>query len=304
MHITDRLHDSRWGIFNHYLWGNKFAESGAASWDDCVKGIDVKKLASDIHESGAHYYFITLMQGFKYMIAPNKTFDEIAGTKPGEACASRDVILELADELQKYGIDLYLYYTGDGPYKNEPEGKRFGFIEPRNVGVTKPFVEKWAAVLEEYAVRYGDAVKGWWMDGCYTGFLKYDDELLSIYHKAIKKGNPNAVVGYNDGVFPYYKKHFSTEEITCGEFNDFYVVPRQRFIDGAQAFMLAPLGVSPTGNEWDEWGRRGAKHDGRYMHDFVSCVNANGGVVTIDVYVSPTGSLDPEQMKVLQKING
>ena len=153
MHITDRIHDSRWGIFNHYLWGNKFEISGAASWDDCVKGIDVKRLAEDIRDSGAHFYFITLMQGFKYMIAPNRTFDEIGGTAPGDACASRDVIAELADELAKYNIDLYLYFTGDGPYKNEDVGCRFGFIEPREKGVTRDFVEQWAAVLEEYAVR-------------------------------------------------------------------------------------------------------------------------------------------------------
>lgn len=307
MHITDRIHDSRWGIFNHYLWGNKFEISGAASWDDCVKGIDVKRLAEDIRDSGAHFYFITLMQGFKYMIAPNRTFDEIGGTAPGDACASRDVIAELADELAKYNIDLYLYFTGDGPHKDEKAGPRFGCTEPAANGVTRDFVEKWAAVLEEYAVRYKDAVKGWWMDGCYD-FFKYDDELLSIYHRAIKKGNPNAVAGYNNGVKPYYAKHFSGEEITCGEFNDFYVIPRERFIDrekngGAQAFMLAPLGAAPDGIEWNAWGQKGSKHDGKYMRDFVSCANTNGGVVTIDVWVSPTGRLDPEQMRVLREID-
>ncbi len=44
----------------------------------------------------AGYYFITLMQGSKHMLAPNKTYDSIAGTKPGEACAVRDLPMELS----------------------------------------------------------------------------------------------------------------------------------------------------------------------------------------------------------------
>ena len=29
------------------------------------------------------------------------------------------------------------------------------------------FAQRWGSVLKEYAVRYGDKVKGWWVDGCY-----------------------------------------------------------------------------------------------------------------------------------------
>ena len=30
------------------------------------------------------------------------------------------------------------------------------------------WVERWARVLECFAVRYGAKVKGWWIDGCYV----------------------------------------------------------------------------------------------------------------------------------------
>ena len=73
----------------------------------------------NLHEMGAGYYVITTMQGRKFMIAPNKTFDRIAGTKTGEACAARDLVQDLYQALSRYGIDLYLYFTGDGPYKDE-----------------------------------------------------------------------------------------------------------------------------------------------------------------------------------------
>ena len=81
--------------------------------------------------------------------------------------------------------------------------------------MTRPFVEKWASVLEEYAVRYGENVKGWWIDGCYAGFLKYNDDLLALYANAIWKGNPKALVAMNNGVRPYFAKHYSGDDFTC-----------------------------------------------------------------------------------------
>ncbi len=40
------------------------------------------------------------------------------------------------------------------------------------------------------------------------------------------------------GVFNHYTKY---ADFTSGEFNDFYWVPKERFIEGAQAFALIPL---------------------------------------------------------------
>ena len=67
------------------------------------------------------------------MLAPNETYDSIAGTKPGEACAIRD-----------------------GPYATPEIGKKFGFTEPREHNMNMPFVEKWTSILREYSVRCGE----------------------------------------------------------------------------------------------------------------------------------------------------
>jgi len=187
------MQSRRWGVFNHFLCGNPDGPGALqdgpdlTDWNKRVELFDVERIAKDLHDIGAGYYFITLMQGRKYMCAPNATFDEIAGTKPGEACARRDLILDLSEALAKYDIDLFLYYTGDGPYRDAECGEKFGFLDPRK-NVSMDFVQKWAAVLEEYAVRYGNRVKGWWIDGCYD-FFDYDQEKLTPYYDAVKKGN-------------------------------------------------------------------------------------------------------------------
>lgn len=50
------------------------------------------------------------------MIAPNAQYDVYTGYAPGEACATRDLVLDLYDALSPQGIKLMLYWTGDGPH--------------------------------------------------------------------------------------------------------------------------------------------------------------------------------------------
>lgn len=304
MNGQDRMYEKKWGIFTHYLYATPSAPdqiSGEPDWNRRIENLDAEQIAETLHSTGAGYYFITLMQGRKYMLAPNATFDRIAGTIPGEACAKRDFVMDLALALKKYDIDLYLYYTGDGPYGDVEVGQKFGFVEPRE-NVTMDFVQKWASVLEEYAVRYGDLVKGWWIDGCYSTQFNYTPELLRPYYEAVKKGNPNAVVAFNKGLSESLEKWYPDEDFTCGEKIDFTYIPESRFIDGAQAHILAPVGIPNPDNEYDLWCRPGCKRDADYMIDYVRKVNQAGGVVTIDIKIWSDGSFDPEQIEMLQKL--
>jgi hypothetical protein len=303
----DRLYSRKWGVFNHFLYviqndssvPNSYGKQ--TDWDTLVHEFDTETLAKNLYEMGAGYYVITVMQGMKYMVAPNAAFDKIAGTKAGEACSTRDLIEDLYQSLSKYDIDLFLYFTGDGPYKSVEEGKKFGFIEPRDVGVTKPFVEKWSSVLEEYSVRYGEKIKGWWIDGCYKDWFKYTDELLEMYYKACKKGNPNALVSLNPGLREDLENGFTYEDFLCGEQIDFTLIPKQRFYGNAQAHILAPLGVGQC--KLGQWGTFGIKRDAEYLIDYIKKVNEAGGVLTIDIGVYRDGKFDKEQMEVLKTVS-
>lgn len=296
---TQRLHDAKWGVFNHFLGHGC---RSAAEWNARVNGFDVKALGERLTACGAKFYFITLMQGRRWMLTPNATFDRICGTRPGEACATRDLVKELAEELTPRGIDLYLYYTGDGPYLDPELGPKMGLSEPRIGGVDRAFVANWASVLEEYAVRYGDAVKGWWVDGCYEGFLKYNDDLLDLYTAAIRKGNPHAVVAYNDGVKEYFAAYGRSADFTAGEFNDFYAVPRGRFVDGQQAFALIPLGAWSQNGDGAGWCNKGMKVSTEKLVQYVRTVNERGGVVAVDIRINPDSSWEEDQFEALKAL--
>ncbi len=297
--MSNQILKGKFGVFTHYLYSG-------GDWIEATNNLDIPRIAKDIARTGASRYCLTLMQGSRYMIAPNATYDEIAGFEPGVACAVRDIPLELGQELLKYDIDLYLYYTGDGPWKDDEINHKFGFFEPRE-NISRDFVEKWAAVLREYSVRYGDLVKGWWIDGCYD-FFGYNDELLELYHDACKAGNPDCVVAFNSGVSDSEpKKNYKNEEYTCGEYNDFTVVPSEQFKDGAQVHILAPLGVpspdAPAFSGEAGWCRPGLKRSPEYLADYIKKLSAVPCPLTIDIVMYPDGSFDEEQILGLAKVS-
>ena len=241
------------------------------------------------------------MQGSRHMLAPNAAYDRIAGTKPGEACPRRDLIADLADALAPYDIDLFLYFTGDGPYLDPDIGPRFGLGNPRG-HVTETFVENWASVLREYAVRYGSKVKGWWIDGCYRKLLGYTDDLMQPYYDACKAGNPSALVALNDGIKPDFQKNFRSEDFICGEFNDFEALPPSRLIGGAQAHILAPLGCGRSDSPYSRWRSRGARRSGECMLDYIRKANNAGMPVTVDLFVDHEGNWDEAQTEALRYV--
>ncbi len=307
-HPADSI-SGKWGVFNHYLYFNvcvpeerRNLGTGITDWDTATKRFDVERLAYTLNSMNAGYYIITLQQGNKYMLAPNETYDRIAGTRPGEACSTRDLPMELSRELEKYGIDLCLYYTGDGPHMDEIAGRRMGFYsgDGNEKKVDENFVSNWGSVLKEYSERYGKRVKAWWIDGCYYDVFGYTDDLCRILYESAKAGNPDGAVAMNNGVLPYLGKGCPLDDFICGEQNDFLNFPSQKYIDGALAHTLAPLGYSKDMNIWGGWANAGTRHTREYMRDYIRAFTKLGGAVSVDIMVNIDGTFDPEQESVLK----
>lgn len=329
MNAQDRMMQKKWGIFNHYLYCNekeypsidpdsveqfdKLMTDMAHEWCEHTRSFDVEKLARTLHEIGCGYYMITVMQGMRFMIAPNDAYTRITGIQPGDGCSERDLIADIGNALKKYDIDLYLYFTGDGPHFDKIAGPAMGLYEDYAAGlrgtVDEHFVRNWASVLEEYAVRYGDLVKGWWVDGCYES-LGYNNELLSIYYEAMKKGNPDVLSAFNSGTASFVHedgddtpiKWFENEGFTCGEDNDFTYVFKSRFTDGAQNHLLIPLGDYRDGNICAGWRNTGVRRSKEYVADYIRKNNEAGAVITVDIFVDSRGNFDPEQVEALKYV--
>ena len=312
MNKTDRFFNSKWGIFNHLFFALQLTpeEQKTKTITEFVDGIDTDLIAKQVHEMGAGYYFVSIFQANQYMNAPNETFDTITGYKPGEACSKTDLIEKMYSSLSKYNIDLYLYFDGDGPWRDPRSADAFGFHrdeQAQSEGFTIEFFEKFSKVLEEYAVRYGDKVKGWWIDSCYD-YFNVTDEMLGYYKRAIEKGNPNAIVAMNnggairecdDGKVPAMKRFSIHDDYVSGEATDFSLLPDTRFVDGAQWHVFSWLGWKCSEAAW---AQDGLKYSGEFLGNYIKTVNEKGGVVTIDIKVNADGSFSKAQMDELRKI--
>ncbi len=292
---TDWFHEAGYGVFVHYLSGLQNSPDQLHSlgretaWNECVAEFDTDAFAATMHEVGAGYVIFTVMQRNRTMIAPNATFDRISGYKPGEACATRDLVEDLYQSLARHKIPLMLYFTGDGPIDDPQAREAFGWTDPIN----DDFVERWSSVAREYGERYGKKVAGWWVDGCYP-WLAYNDQRLAVFADALRAGNPDRIVAFNRGVDPKVMPYTTHEDYTCGEQNRFFDMPAERFLDGEQWHILSYLG--------DRWSGPGSGYSKRDLADYVFEVHRRGGVVSIDVLLFRDGSLDRSQTELLKAV--
>lgn len=291
---TDWFVKAGYGIFVHYLDGiqnnaDQLHSLGKhTSWEACVQEFDTERFASDVEASGAGYAIVTVMQISRFMIAPNATFDRISGYQPGEACATRDLIEDLYQSLNKRNIKLMLYWTGDGPRDDDKAGPAYGCGNP----VSREFVQKWADTFREYGERYGDKVAGIWCDGCYS-FIGYDEEKLGILAAGLRAGSASRIIALNPGVDPEVRAYTPHEDYTCGEQNVFFEVPVERYLNGEQWHILSFLSKT-----W--WGEPGVGYKKRQFAEYVRQVNQRGGVVSVDVMLFRDGGLDRSQVETLK----
>ncbi len=264
-----------------------------------VADFDVEALARQLESVGAGYLVLTLGQNSGFFNAPNPTYDRITGYDPGERTASRDLPRDLHRALEPRGIRLMLYLPCQAPNQDRRAQKAFGLREgPDDQPIDLEFARRWAEVIEDWSVRYGDRVSGWWFDGGYE-WVGFDEETAQIYAEAARRGNPRAILTFNPGIG--LKRWTRAESYTAGELVDpFDVVPSSRWVEGSQWHALTYLG--------SRWSARDTRHPtGRWV-EWTRAVAAREGVVTLDLgpnwdpQVGPIGSLAAAQLEQVDAV--
>ena len=325
---AEMFKSKKWGVFCHYLdvlqngTCSKNTRGAVTSWDECVEDFDCERLASQLSEIGAGYFFITMQQGTRHFIAPNSTLAELTGLK--DACSRRDLVLDLSRELGKRGISLFLYYTGDGMGRDPDStvAERFGYTGGAGGEIDTDLVRFWSKPLKEYAERYGDIVSGWWFDGVYKD-IGYDALRLGIMLDAAKSGNPDALIANNyygclrsgtavETSFDngsYLKADFYQTvapptpfcDFTAGELVYFNAFPDPDREWNALPHVLSFLGIPERPWEvYNAWSAPGCKYSPEYLAAYIKSFNKMGGVVTVDMCLNRDGSLDDWQLRVME----
>ncbi len=217
---ADWFREAKYGIFMHFLPGDPKSFA-------LIEQFDVSALAAQLEKAGAKYFVITLGQNSGYYNSPNATYDRYTGYATGERCAKRDLPLDLSRVLEPKGIKLMLYLPCQVPNQDGRAQKAFGLREGKQdqpLDIT--FANKWAEVIHEWSARYGEKVVGWWFDGGYE-HIHFNEEIAAVYARAVKRGNPKAIVTFNPGVRVIH--YTQAEDYTAGELNEpFGEIPSSR----------------------------------------------------------------------------
>jgi hypothetical protein len=317
---TDWFHDARWGVMTHYLGAPPSSPGGAEltaeAWNRQVDGFDVNRFADQIASTGAQYLLFTIGQNSGHYCSPNATYDRIVGIRPSK-CAHRDLIADLAKALSARKIRLMVYLPSGAPGADWVARKKLGWHSGKRDrwqlpgepvgGRLAAFQRNWEAVIREWSVRWGRGVAGWWVDGCYFAdqMYRFDDEPnFASFARAMKAGNPQAIVAFNPGVKIPVIAHTKYDDYSAGEVNRPQL---STAIDAAQGRWLACEGckvqfhiLSFLGTSWCK-GERPQLPD----EQIVACTRkmaAKGGVITYDVPIDRSGLIPPpfvEQLRAL-----
>ncbi len=296
---TDWFRECQWGVFTHYLGK---PEMSADDWNRQVDAFDVEQLARDLEKVDAPYYFITIGQNSGHYCAPNATYDALTGVTARAGarvskCSQRDLVADLYEALHPRGIELLVYLPSGAP-SMDPQACaalewEWGFEGgwphdgPRTGKRLAAFQTRWEAICREWSLRWGERVRGWWIDGCYFADEMYrhpDAPNFESFAAALKAGNPESLVAFNPGVLVPVVTHSEYEDYTAGEISEAFPTCPGRWVGGAQYHILSYLGSSwCTGDE------------PRFPNDFVAgyteYLALHDGVITWDVPIDAQGRI-------------
>jgi hypothetical protein len=317
---TDWFHAARWGVMTHYLGAPPSSAGGAEltseMWNEQVDKFDVDGLADQTALTGAKYLLFTIGQNSGHYCAPNATYDKLVGIAPSK-CSRRDLIADLAKSLKARNIRLMVYLPSGAPAADPVARKKLQWRwgspgawqlpgEPVG-GRLVEFQRNWEAVIREWSLRWGKAVSGWWIDGCYFAddMYRFDDEPnFASFAAALKAGNPNAIVAFNPGVRIPVVAHTKYEDYAAGEVNLDQLPQaveqcRGRWLDCEGAKVQFQI-LTFLGSTWCQ-GDRPQWPDDKIIA-LTRQVAEKGGVITYDVPIQKSGSIPPPFVEQLRAI--
>lgn len=286
------LISGNYGIFLHYLRGKVAPNSSWEQWNATVNSFDVNTFANQAESAGAKWVVLTLTQSDFYFCCPVPKVDSFLN----ERCGSiRDLPMDLSNALAQKNIKLFLYYVPGPPSSYTELAKA--------MGATDKVYDNWmlnnwtvvkncGAVMQELSDRYGDKIAGWWIDGSYDS-IGFTDRIADYYAKALKHGNPNSLITFNNGT-AYSSTRYTCENYTAGEKNSLVGLSfTSRWSDAkTQNHILTYLGT--------DWGEGSCKYDNSWFaqtsyNNFLS----RGGAMTFDVKITGNGVINDNQLNQL-----
>ena len=296
------MREARFGVMTHYLadWIAQTTHEpmSVERWNSLVDHFDAEQIAEQVKSTGAGYYLITIGQNSGYYLAPNVVYDKLTGIAPSKL-SRRDLVADLYEAMHKRGIRLMVYLPSGAPGGDNAADAALAWQNGpyRN----KEFQQKWEQVIRGWSVRWSKRIAGWWFDGCYwpnTMYRAEDAPNFATFAAAARAGNPDAALAFNPGVIHRLISITPHEDYIAGEIDDPDKITIRRAVDGkqdgAQLHVLTHLG--------EQWGKGAPRFTAAQAAEWSRKVVQQGGAITWDTPVDPTGKIAPEFVEQLTAI--
>ena len=167
------------GIFTHWSSHSLPLKSYPLHFTAATSAFNVTAFAVAAAEASASFVVFTATWASFYLPAPISAVDDVLSGRTSE----RDLVGDLIEALQEKGIQLilYLHYGKDDP--QWWSASRFP---------SSDWWQSWCSIVREIGGRYGENLKGWWIDDGVTGYYPWRAPFRKMW-RALKHGNRDRI---------------------------------------------------------------------------------------------------------------
>ncbi|MDP6038353.1 MAG: alpha-L-fucosidase, partial [Candidatus Latescibacteria bacterium] len=183
--------EKTYGLFVHWSTLSSNIDGTQRPYEEAVNLFDVEAFADMVEQTGAAWLILTTTHGKHNFAAPIQAIDQVL---PGYT-TRRDLIMEIADALEKRSIRLMLYYHIGLDNNAWPEA--VGYYDADK----SRWFENIITIHREIAERYGEKTWGWFFDDGHKWYYPCDFP-WERYYESIKTGNAKRLVAFNPGTRP------------------------------------------------------------------------------------------------------
>jgi hypothetical protein len=275
----------QYGVMFHWTAQSMPKTGKQKAYKDAVKDFDVNKFASMVKETGADYVIFTTNHASPHFPAPLKEWEKV---HPGWT-TERDLIVEIADALQKNNIKLILYFATHvyGKFRTSDEAE---FTRINKVLIT------------EVGNRYKDKVAGYWFDGWYQCFSRFPGFDFESFYKCCKVGNANRVIALNSWLYPTVNVW---QDYWAGEVYSSSVSPKSSIIKEGAGLGLQFQALIGLEGDW-VYTKENKEIPApvlktSYLTDLIKS-STGKGPITLNVLIYQDGSIGEKSMDVLKTL--
>ena len=292
------MQEAKWGTMTHYLsdWQARAGgfQMSIDKWNEMVDNFDVEGLADQLQKVGAKYHILTIGQNSGYYLAPNPVYDRLTGISPSK-CSKRDLVADLSKALRKRGIRFMVYLPAGAPAGDREAIRALEWTNGPYPNVE--FQLKWEQIIAWWSSHWGDAIDGWWFDGCYWPNQMYrgPEPNYESFARAARAGNANNALAFCPGVVWRTISVTPHEDYIAGEIDNPELISIRRvfdgLVDGSQLHILTNIAES--------WGMGAPRFTTEQIIGWSKQVVSEKGAITWDVPVQINGLIKDEFLQQL-----